>query len=642
MATSKFPTDSMPSNITNASLQWDASGWPRSLQYGDIYFSSADALGESSHVFLQGNSLPERWQDLRERHFIIGELGFGSGLNFLNACRLWCARAPAEATLHYLGCELHPLTLADMQRLHASWPELHEFSAELLRQYPDHSAGIHQLVLRMHGREVRLSLLYGDAAALLASLYRPHGFRVDAWFMDGFSPRLNPALWQPDLLRRVAGLSKPGTTVATYSVAGEFRRNLAAAGFAIRKARGYASKRQMLQGELPAANAPFSPTPPAARSVCVVGGGLAGCSTAHALAQSGWQVFLLDQANMLATQGSGNPQGILHCNLSTVDSADNQFNLHAFLYAARYYAALARNADIDWHRCGMLQVAVIPRLQKRFRQLAADGAYADAVMQYLHADAASSLSGVELSHAALYFPLSGWLSPPALCKAWAAHPGITLQTGTRVNALEELSTGWRMSLATERGEAVLDAARVVLCNGADVHLFAQTRHYPVIGNLGQVDVYPAFDDVEIRTILCGQGYVLPASGGRQSVGGSYYVGGSSSEAIAARTREHLGFVTQLNPALAASASTQTPLRQRQGMRCITPDRMPLAGPACKPAQQGGGEYPGLYLNVAHGSHGLTRTPFCAAWLASLFDNTPPPFGNGIADLILPGRYERLE
>lgn len=647
----------MPSELTNATLEWDASGWPRSLQYGDIYFSSADALGESSHVFMQGNRLEERWRNLQNAHFIIGELGFGSGLNFMNACRLWCAHAPAGATLHYLGCELHPLTLAAMHRLHAHWPELQDFSTELLRQYPDHTAGVHQLALRWNGRNVRLSLLYGEAAAELNSLYRPDGFRVDAWFLDGFAPKLNPALWQEDLLKVLAHLSKPGTTLATYSVASEFRRNLTVAGFTFRKIRGFASKREMLQGVLGGGSGgessresgrEFGGTLPETsgqeanlaghKSVCIVGGGLAGCSTAHMLAQSGWQVFLLEQDSALATQGSGNPQGILHCNLATLDSPDNQFNLHSFLYAARYYEALAKSADIDWHRCGMLQVAVIPRLQKRFKQLAADAHYAPAVMEYLQPEAASIVAGIALKHPALHFPASGWLSPPALCKAWAAHPGITVQTGTRVTALEQIRDGWRLHLVAGRTTAQLETSRVALCNGADIHLFPQTRHYPVIGNRGQVDVYPALA-TKINTILGGQGYVLPTGGGRQSIGGSYYVGDQSASAIAARTREHLEFVAQLNPALAGSAARQQPLLQRQGMRCITPDRMPLAGPACN---EGGEEYPGLYLNVGHGSHGLTRTPFCAAWLASVFNNTPPPFGNDIAHLLLPGRYDRLE
>lgn len=626
--------------LTNAALEWDAAGWPRSLSYGDIYYSSADALGESTHVFLDGNRLPERWRALRLPHFIIGELGFGSGLNFMNACRLWCELAPEHSTLHYVACELHPLTVADMQRVHAHWPNLAEYSSALLQQYPDHTAGVHQLVLRLRGRTVRLTLLYGDAAQMLAGMYRAKGFRVDAWFLDGFAPKLNPELWQANLLRDVARLSRSGTTLATYSVAGAFRRALADAGFTARKIPGYASKREMLQAELATNDA--AQTRSGARSVCVVGGGLAGCSTAWELAQSGWQVCLLERENTLATQGSGNPQGILHCNLSTLDSPANQFNLHAFLYAARYYDAFAQHHDFGWQRCGMLQVAVIPRLQKRFRQLAESGNYAQALFEHLDASAASTLAGMSLDAPALHFPASGWLSPPALCKAWASHPGITVQSGTSVTALEQTHEGWRLHLQSGTATSALDTDRVVLCNAADLHLFPQTRHYPVIGNRGQVDVYATLDAPRTRTILCGQGYVLPATGERQSIGGSYYVGGSSERAVAARTREHLDFANQLNPALGAAFAQQTPLLCRQGMRCVTPDRMSLAGPAVRPAEEGGMEYAGLYLNVGHGSHGLTRTPFCAAWLASLLDETPPPFANELAQLVLPERYVRTE
>jgi tRNA 5-methylaminomethyl-2-thiouridine biosynthesis bifunctional protein len=626
--------------LTNAALEWDAAGWPRSLSYGDIYYSSADALGESTHVFLDGNRLPERWRVLHAPHFVIGELGFGSGLNFMNACRHWCELAPVDSTLHYVGCELHPLTTADMQRVHAHWPALQEFSSALLLQYPDHTAGVHQLVLRLQGREVRLTLLYGEAAQLLAGMARPQGFRVDAWFLDGFAPKLNPQLWQAELLRVVAGLSHAGTTLATYSVAGEFRRNLADAGFTARKIRGYASKREMLQAEiLPLEAAPMRTD---ARSVCVVGGGLAGCSTAWELAQSGWQVYLLEQEHALATQGSGNPQGILHCNLSTLDSAANQFNLHAFLYAARYYDAFSRLHDTGWQRCGMLQVAVIPRLQKRFRQLADNKGYAPALFEYLDAPAASALAGIPLDAPALHFPASGWLSPPALCKAWASHPGITVQSGTRVSALEQTNAGWRLHLQAGPATSTLETARVVLCNGADLHLFPQTQHYPVIGNRGQVDVYAPLDTPQSRTILCGQGYILPSTGARQSIGGSYYVGDTSDNAVDARTREHLDFAAQLNPELATAFAQRAPLLRRQGMRCVTPDRMSLTGPACRAVEEGGGEYAGLYLNVGHGSHGLTRTPFCAAWLAALFNHTPPPFVNDLAQLVVPERYVRTE
>jgi tRNA 5-methylaminomethyl-2-thiouridine biosynthesis bifunctional protein len=68
--------------------------------------------------------------------------------------------------------------------------------------------------------------------------------------------------------------------------------------------------------------------------------------------------------------------------------------------------------------------------------------------------------------------------------------------------------------------------------------------------------------------------------------------------------------------------------------------MPLSGPVNR--AEGAGVYPGLYVNAGHGSHGLTRTPFCAAWLASLLNGTPPPFPIELMELVLPARYAREE
>src|SRR5690606_3640241 len=148
-------------------------------------------------------------------------------------------------TLHYVACELHPLRTQDMQRLHQHWPELQAFSAELLRCCPDHSAGVHQLSLQFGAHKVCLTLLFGDAHTLLQACYRAAGWRVDAWYLDGFTPRHNPALWDASLLQLLARLSTAGTTLASYSVAGVFRANLAAAGFSVTKAPGYAQKRHM-------------------------------------------------------------------------------------------------------------------------------------------------------------------------------------------------------------------------------------------------------------------------------------------------------------------------------------------------------------------------------------------------------------
>ena len=76
--------------IENAKVTWLESGLPYSTQFQDIYYSQDDAVAESQHVFLQANKLRQRWeQDSSSATFHIGELGFGSGLNFLQAMKLW-------------------------------------------------------------------------------------------------------------------------------------------------------------------------------------------------------------------------------------------------------------------------------------------------------------------------------------------------------------------------------------------------------------------------------------------------------------------------------------------------------------------------------------------------------------------------
>ena len=62
-------------------LDWGDDGEPRSRLYGDVYFSREDGLAEARAVFLAGCGLPEAWAG--RRRFVVGELGFGTGLNVL-------------------------------------------------------------------------------------------------------------------------------------------------------------------------------------------------------------------------------------------------------------------------------------------------------------------------------------------------------------------------------------------------------------------------------------------------------------------------------------------------------------------------------------------------------------------------------
>ena len=212
-------------------LDWGDDGQPRSRLYGDVYFSAVDGLAESRAVFLQGCGLPDAWQG-RQR-FTVGELGFGTGLNILALLDLWRKHRPGEGRLHVFSIEAHPISAGEAARALAHWPELADVSRLLLTRWPGRARGVHRVEFPEFGAILDLAVMQVEPA--LAGW----DGAADAWFLDGFSPALNPAMWREEVMRLVAARSAPGARAATFTVAGHVRRSLAAAGFTVEKQPGF-------------------------------------------------------------------------------------------------------------------------------------------------------------------------------------------------------------------------------------------------------------------------------------------------------------------------------------------------------------------------------------------------------------------
>ena len=121
-----------------------------------------------------------------------------------------------------------------MEATHKNWlrqtgPDfeaLQPYAKRLLNQWQCLLIGVHRLI---HDKSVILDLHVDDANLALGQRAK-HSPPMNAWFLDGFSPRRNPELWQPELFSLLAEHSTPATTVATYTSAGHVRRNLSEAG----------------------------------------------------------------------------------------------------------------------------------------------------------------------------------------------------------------------------------------------------------------------------------------------------------------------------------------------------------------------------------------------------------------------------
>ena len=242
-----MPENNESSNSPKGSpeLAWLEETIPVSRQFDDPYYSKTDGLSETRHVFVNGNQLPARFQT--RGNFTIGELGFGTGLNFIATAIEWQNHAPPGSILDFVSFEKFPISPADMRKALAAWPEITTQANKLAEAYAAAlQTGLNPLEI-CWAENCNLSVMIGDADEQLAK----SGLMADAWFLDGFSPSKNPAMWSEALLGDVFLHTQPGGTFATYTAAGWVRRNLSAAGFAVERIPGHAGKRQMMIGQKP-------------------------------------------------------------------------------------------------------------------------------------------------------------------------------------------------------------------------------------------------------------------------------------------------------------------------------------------------------------------------------------------------------
>lgn len=218
-----------------AQLEWRPGDVPVSTRFDDPYYSLENGVEETTHVFLSGNGLPDRFRD----GFHIAELGFGSGLNLLTALTAW-RQARVEGVLLFTSFEAFPMAAEDMIRAQSAFPALRAIAEELA---PFWTEGAQGFALR----DLRFTLIAGDARTTLPGW----NGQADAWFLDGFSPARNPELWEESLMAEVFRHTAPGGTVATYTAAGFVRRGLASAGFDVTRRPGYGRKRHMTVARRP-------------------------------------------------------------------------------------------------------------------------------------------------------------------------------------------------------------------------------------------------------------------------------------------------------------------------------------------------------------------------------------------------------
>ncbi|WP_300729812.1 bifunctional tRNA (5-methylaminomethyl-2-thiouridine)(34)-methyltransferase MnmD/FAD-dependent 5-carboxymethylaminomethyl-2-thiouridine(34) oxidoreductase MnmC [Pseudomonas sp.] len=650
----------MTTELPNAQIDWDDQGRPHSRVFDDVYFSDKSGLEETRYVFIEQNALKERFAALpAHQPLVIGETGFGTGLNFLCAWQLFEQTARPDARLHFISVEKYPLTRDDLQRALALWPELATYSEQLLAAYVAIHPGFQTLTLAQ-GR-VTLTLLIGDALEQLPLL----DAHVDAWFLDGFAPAKNPDMWTPELFAQLARLAAPASTLSTFTSTGWVRRALNEAGFKMRRTPGIGHKWEILRGTFlgapeaaPVSTAikPWYARPPQVageRKALVIGGGLAGCASANSLARRGWHVSLLERHERLAKEASGNPQGVLYLKLSAHGTALSQMIVSGFGYTRRLLEHLQRGRD--WDDCGVLQLGFNAKEAERQAQLAA--AFPPELVRLIDQPEAQALAGIELAHGGLFYAEGGWVHPPALCQYQALHPGVQVLTHHDVVQLRNIDGQWQ---ACQDDEVLASAPVVILAGAAEVKRFPASSGLPLKRIRGQITQLAETDrSGALNTVVCAEGYVAPARLGEHTLGASFDFHNEDLTTTPAGHQGNLDLLAEISPDMTqrlghAQLNPHT-LQGWAAFRCTSPDYLPIVGPLADPQPfadayavlaKDARQVPdtpcpwldGLYVNSGHGSRGLITAPLSGELLAAWINNEPLPLPRSIAEACHPNRF----
>jgi len=602
--------------VTYADIRLSPVGELRSNVFGDLYFPTDDVRAGVQQVFLAPNNLPERFHG--RDSYTVGELGFGSGLNFFETVKAWDAVKSQNSWLYFLSVEKYLLAPDILNSVISRWPEFDNLREHLLSNYPSLRHGAH----RVHFPEYRttLDLFVGCVKDMLGS----SSSQVDCWYLDGFAPASNPLMWDDEVLTLLANRSKVGTTLATFTAAGYVRRGLEKQGFRVEKTAGFGNKRESLRGIF-CGQKSASYQRPASTDVVVVGAGLAGCHVASALSKRGFLVKLIEQSEQIASAASGNQFAVAQPYLTHRESLLGAFYLRAFEFFLMHLSVHCPSKNF-WFPTGAVQLAVNERLDKIFEELVCEKP-PGSIAKLVQADELAALLGKQTrDQKAIFYPTAGMIQPKKWCEYLIDRDKIELIKGARVKDIVRAGTDWRVVLSEDKQ---LYTSTVVLANSFECRELMPELDLPVLPLKGQVAHVAADQDSKgLSSVICFDGYAMPAVNGEHIIGSTYERNWKCPSASRSTSEQLLLAAAESLPGI--FSQTQTIISERAAIRGSTPDRLPVVG-----------EHPqreGIFICAGFGSRGVVSIPLAAELIAAQVMNEPNPIEDELIALLDPGRF----
>jgi glycine oxidase len=353
----------------------------------------------------------------------------------------------------------------------------------------------------------------------------------------------------------------------------------------------------------------------ASPDVLIIGAGIVGCASAHALASAGARVHVID-ARRVGHGASQASAGVLAPYIEGHESSPlrtlGRRSLDLFDdFMARVIGDSGRSVQYD--RSGTLEIALedeeLTRLRTSASALAGDGIDA----QLIDADELRRAEPLSASGArgGLLIGIHGFVCVPELTDALATaavRAGAQFGLGTRALTIREQDG--RPAVDTDAGTLV--ANHVVLAAGSwsgqiAVPPVAPAPVKPIRGQL----LHLAWSGPQPlqRVLWSADCYIVPWRNGRVLVGATVEDAGFDERATAAGVRDLLEAACTLVPQLWQASFVEV----RVGLRPAAPDGLPIVGRSQTVR--------GLIYATGHYRNGVLLAPLTAALVSNLVGGT---------------------
>jgi tRNA 5-methylaminomethyl-2-thiouridine biosynthesis bifunctional protein len=360
------------------------------------------------------------------------------------------------------------------------------------------------------------------------------------------------------------------------------------------------------------------------RQALVIGAGLSGSAVAYSLAQRGWKVLVLDQAQAVGAGASGLPAGLAAPHVSPDDNVLSRIT-RAGVQATLERAQALLKSGTDWALTGVLEHNLMGKRRLPAGCLDHQSALASA--------AQISAAGLPPESPALWHAQAGWIRPRQLVVAQLQTPNVEVLWEQKVHAIEWHDEAWTVTDA--HGHVLGQAPWLVVASAFES--LALLQHLPGFAVplnplRGQISFGHMADLTEAQHQrlppfpVNGQGSFI--SGVPTPEGPSGWFIGSTFERNCTQTpvrfEDHAANelrLTSLLPGLAEVMAGQFAPDRVQGwagLRCTLPNRLPAVGPI-DPQR-----LPGLCLSTGMGARGISLSVLCGELSAAWLNNDPLP------------------